>query len=410
MSFRDVACERGPAGTGRVLGRIGPVRRVWGVALLLSLLSLGLASPAYARRTVPTGFFGVVVPPLMVGQPTAALNNEMALMASSGVETIRVGFSWSQLEPEPGVYVFGALDQMVKAAVEHGLHVTVNVAYTAAWDSTDASVAAAPPKSAQPFAALMRALVTRYGPHGTLFAENPGLPHTPVHEWQIWNEEDAPWYWKDPHWWRGYTTLLKAAYPVIHQLDRQAVVVAGSLVASSYKESPWVALSQLYSAGAKRYFDAVSVHPFTDTASSLSLSMNHLLTIVQRMRSVMRKAHDGKKPLLITEMQWSAAAGKVPKAALLGFETTPAGQAKRLAAAYTVLAKQRRALGLTQVYWSSWATEYNAQGDLSDMIFRFTGLTRYAGGVFTPLPLLGTYVKTAARLEGCRKGSTGRCR
>ncbi len=386
------------------------MKRVWGAALLLMLLTLGLASPAYARRTVPEAFVGVVVPPLMVGQPQAVLNQEMALMASSGVETIRVGFSWSQLEPAKGQYAFGALDQMVTAAVEHGLHVTVNVAYTPTWDSTNPAVPAAPPRSAQPFAALMRALVARYGPHGSLFAQNPGLPRLAVHEWQIWNEEDAPWYWKDPHWWRGYTALLKAAYPVIHHLDRQAEVVAGSLVASSYKESPWVALSQLYGAGAKRYFDAVSVHPFTDTASSVSLSMNHLLTIVQRMRAVMRKAHDGRKPLLITEMQWSAAAGKVPKAALLGFETTPAGQAKRLAAAYTVLAKRRRALGLTQVYWSSWATEYDAQGDLSDMIFRFTGLTRYAGGQFTALPLLATYAKTAARLEGCRKGPTARCR
>src|SRR5947209_1283498 len=136
-------------------------------------------------------------------------------------------------------------------------------------------------------------------------------------------------------------------------MDRHAVVIAGSLVASSFQESPWVALGQLYRAGGKRFFDAVSVHPFTDTANSVALSMNHLLTIVQRMRAEMRRHGDRGKPLMLTEMTWSAAAGKVPPAARLGFETTPRGQAQRLQAAYQLLARDRHDLGVTQIDWSS---------------------------------------------------------
>jgi hypothetical protein len=384
-------------------------------AVTIAALAGVPANAAAARRSVPQNFFGVVVPPLMVGQSGAALDQQLGLMASSGVEAVRISIAWGQLEPVRGQFDFGELDSLVGAVAKHHLHAVVNVAYTPAWASTrpnDPQNVRFPPRNVGDFAVLMHQLVTRYGPGGAFFAGNPALPRDPVREWQLWNEEDAPWYWNDKRWWRGYTQLLKASYPAIHRVDRGAEVVAGSLVASSYSESPWVALTQLYRAGAKRYFDSVSVHPFTDATSTVALSMNHLVTIVQRMRAVMHRFHDARKPLIITEMQWSAAAGKIPAAADLGFETTATGQARRLAAAYKLLARRRKSLGVTQVYWSTWATDYQALGDTSDMTFRFTGLVRYDynNGVFTPMPVLRTYAATAAALEGCRKGPTAACR
>lgn len=390
-------------------------RRVSLGAVLVAATLAAVPATATARRTVPANFFAVVMPPLMVGQPDAVLDRQLGLMASSGVEAVRISIAWAQLEPVRGLYQFAALDSLVRASAKHHLHAVINVAYTPVWASTrpnDPQGMRFPPKNVGDFASLMHLLVLRYGPGGSFFAANPTLPRDPVREWQLWNEEDAPWYWNDKQWWRGYTQLLKASYPAIHRVDRHAVVVAGSLVASSYQESPWVALTQLYRAGAKRYFDSVSVHPFTDATSTVALSMNHLVTIVQRMRAVMRRFHDARKPLIITEMQWSAAAGKIPAAADLGFETSASGQARRLSAAYTLLARRRATLGVTQVYWSTWATDYQALGDMSDMTFRFTGLVRYdyATGVFTPLPLLATYARVAAKLEGCRKGPTAACR
>ena len=48
----------------------------------------------------------------------------------------------------------------------------------------------------------------------------------------------------------------------------------------------------------------------------------------------MRKHGDGRKPIILTELTWPAAVGKVPKRALLGLETTTSGQVARLKAAY----------------------------------------------------------------------------
>lgn len=398
----------------RLISIPGP-RRLCLAALAAVAMAAVPATAAAARRTVPENFFGAAVPPLVVGQPDAVLDSQFGLMASSGVEAVRLSVGWGQLEAARGQYAFGQLDSLVRAAAKHHLHAVINVAYTPVWASTrptDPQAVRYPPRNVADFAALMHLLVQRYGPGGTFFAANPTLPRDPVREWQLWNEEDAPWYWNDKRWARSYTQLLKASYPAIHRVDRGAVVVAGSLVASSYSESPWVALTQLYQAGAKRYFDSISVHPFTDATSTVALSMNHLVTIVQRMRATMHRFHDSRKPLIITEMQWSAAAGRIPAVADLGFETTAGGQSRRLAAAYRLLARRRRTLGVTQVYWSTWATDYRAVGDIADMTFRFTGLVRYdySNGVFTPLPLLRTYADTAAALEGCRKGATAACR
>jgi hypothetical protein len=383
---------------------------------LAALLAAVIASPAAgAPRKVPFGFFGTVLATDQGLNSDAALDQQMALMARSGVESVRLPVPWVAVEPARGLYEFGSLDRLVAAAARHGLMALVDVSYTPAWNSPtgtapDPSTSFAP-KDPKPFADLMRQLVLRYGPGGSLWTNNPSLPRVPVREWQIWNEQDAPWYWKGQSWARGYTTLLAGAYRAIHGVDRGAKVVAGSLVASSFTNSPWVALRDMYRAGAKKFFDVISVHPFTNDPRSVSDSANRVLVIVQRMRDQMHRYGDDRKPIILTEMTWAAAAGKVPQGALLGFETTPKGQAQRLAAAYGALVSEQYKMRITQAYWFSWSSEYSALGGLSNMIFRFTGLTRFVGGaVFSPMPLLGTYTSTAAKYEGCRKQANARCR
>jgi hypothetical protein len=78
---------------------------------------------------------------------------------------------------------------------------------------------------------------------------------------------------------------------------------------------------------------------------------------------------------------------------------------------YSSLAGLRRRLGVTQVYWYTWASGYDRKGPPSVMTFRYSGLTRWRGSAFTALPILRTYARTAARYEGCRKGDNAqRCR
>ena len=45
------------------------------------------------------------------------------------------------------------------------------------------------------------------------------------------------------------------------------------------------------------------------------------------------------------------------------------------------------------------------------MSFRYSGLNRLSGGVFSPMPILGSYTRLAAKYQGCRKSADARvCR
>jgi hypothetical protein len=391
------------------------------LTLLLTMLALVgaaiAASPAQAaKRKVPYGFFGAVmsnemVDPSRVSQAT--LDKQMALMARSGVESVRMLLSWPHVELSEGVYDWSVIDRTVATASRHGLVVMPNVVTVPKWASTrpDADFWwRYEPRDPQLFANFMRQAVLRYGPNGSFWTANPGLQKVPLREWQLFNEQMADFFWATRPWPPSYTKVLKAAYGSIHQADRGATVVAGSLVAVS-GTSQWASMRQLYKAGAKPYFDAIAIHPFTNNEGSLAGTIDNMLQIIKKVRAVMKRNRDSRKQIMLTELTWPAAIGKVPRKNLLGLETTPKGQAARLKAAYKALVQQRRKLRLTRAFWFSWATPYNARSQAGDVSYRFAGLTKWSGGPFRAMPILRTYARTARKYEGCRKTSNARrCR
>lgn len=385
-----------------------------GVAALVAAI---VASPAHAaKRKVPFGFFAVAAPPEMFDSsvvPDLALEAQFGLMARSGVESVRVTPAWYALEGSPGAYDFTTLDRIVAAASRRRIATLINPTATPPWISSRPNSPESsrfPPRSPAPYAELMRQLVLRYGPSGTFWAQNPGIPRVPVRQWQIWNEQNAPWHWQQRRWAPGYTALLKAAYRAIKGVDRGATVIAGSVVAAPGR-SQWGAVRQLYRARAKRWFDALSVHPFTNNERSVSGTMNQLLEIIRRVRAETRRRRDSRVPIMITELSWPASVGSIPRSAQLGIETTKRGQVRRLEAGYRTLARARRKLRITHAYWYTWATQYDNNAPASVISFRYAGLTRLRAGQFQRMPILRTYARVAARYEGCRKRANARrCR
>jgi hypothetical protein len=392
------------------------ISRLSVLLIVAAVVAATTAAPAEAaKRNVPFGFFGAVMSSEMAPGlvSDAALDGQMALMARSGVESVRSIFSWTDIETSQGVYDWNAFDRTVAAAGRHGIEVLPNVQTVPRWASSRPDAQfwwRYEPRDPKLFADFMTAAVARYGPRGTFWKANPGLPKVPIRDWQLFNEQMANWFWATQPWPSSYTKVLKAAYRSIHKADRGATVVAGSLapVAGS---TPWDSMRALYRAGAKRYFDAIAIHPFTNNEGSLAGTIDNMLEIIKRVRAVMRRQRDGGKQIFLTELTWPAALGKVPSSRLLGLETTPKGQVARLKAAYNALAARRRKLRVTKVYWFSWATPYNADSPAGDVGFRFSGLTKITNETFTPMPILRTYSKVARKYQGCRKGADARrCR
>jgi hypothetical protein len=387
------------------------------IVLVTIALVAALALPATAgaaKRKVPFGFFGTVLPPGMLGLSDARLDSQMELMARSGVESLRVATGWDKVEPAEGTFTFNGLDPVMRAAAAHGIQPIINVTRTPRWAASNPSNRdywRLPPRDGV-FGEMMRQLVLRYGPGGTFWAANPSLRPHPVRDWQIWNEPSGPAHWMPRPWAPSYTRLLRESYQAIKGVDRGARIVAGPLVATG-TYTQWAGAKELMRAGAGRWLDVVSVHPFTSNSASVRDSAARLVEIVRRVRQQMNKRGARRKEIILTEMTWPASNGKVPNSAKLHFSTNARGQAARLKAAYRALSRARRKLRITTAYWYTWASSYDRSGSTSVMAFNFSGLTRFRGGssAFTPMPVLRAYRSVAKELQGCSKGANARrCR
>lgn len=373
------------------------------LALLALVAALLAAAPtaAAAKRRVPHGFFGVMWDGSVVHADDGVQDEQWALMARTGVESVRAVFSWKQAQPTAGASPdFSHTDQVVTLAAEHGISVLPVVLDTPGWAAAfDHSYS--PPRDPADFGDFLQALVVRYGPDGTFWTNNPLLPKHPIRYWQIWNEPHLSYRWYAPKgskyaWPRGYVALLKMARAVLRSADPHAKVVLGGLTNDS-----WNRLHELYRLHARRYFDVAAIQTYTG-APRLALKA------IRLFRRVMRRGGDPRKPIWATETGWPAAVGRmhVPKGQRT-LVATDRGMASDLRKMFRSVAAKRRLLRyrVGRVFWYTWSSPYKALSD----IFDFAGLESYYQGNFERKPALRAYRRTVLRLEGCAKDSFGVC-
>jgi hypothetical protein len=363
----------------RVLRRVVLV-----VVAALALSAAAVPALALARRTVPRGWVGTVAGLELVDHPDL-VPGQFAVMARSGVESVRAEFGWDEIEPQPGSYNWGHADAIVTAAARHRLALLPTVLRAPAWAAAPGGSGATPhPRDPADYGSFMTALVDRYGPHGSFWSQNPTLPRRPIRAWEIWNEPDLRYYWKPP-WRKPYLALLRAAHAAITAADPGAQVVLGGLTYFSWRD-----LDRLYALKARGLFDVVSLHPYTHWVKSVVKTM-------ALVRAVMNSHGDRAKPIWVTELSWGSGQGHA-RASDDFVNATPKGQAQLLRSAYLALAKVRRRYGIGRVYWYTWASHDRSRTDPFD----WSGLRRLRGSKTTSKPAFYAFVKVAHALEGRR--------
>jgi hypothetical protein len=366
--------------------------------LVLLTLVCVLAFPAgadAARREVPRGWLGVVVDGPMTDPSFAQAPGEWDMLAGSGAESVRAAVYWNQIQPTgPGELNFTASDPIFLAAAQRGLDVLPVVQGTPTWAAKTPLDPASPPRDNEDFARFLTALVTRYGPNGSLWVSHPEVTPQPVRSWQIWNEPNLTRYWNVAPWASSYVALLKRAHQALKAADPGSKTVLAGLPNES-----WKALAAIYDAGARRSFDVVTLHPYTGQPKNV-------VRIVKIVRREMRRRGDDKLPIWVTELSWPAAQGKTVQHN--DFETTDQGQSSRLAKGLPLLADQRRKLRVGRVYWYTWLSNEG----ITDSAFDFSGLRRLRAGQLVSAPSLTVFTRLARRLQGCAKqsGDARRCR
>jgi hypothetical protein len=370
--------------------------------LLVATLALLLAAcpPAVAKRKVPRGFYGVMWDRAATEAPDAEQEEQWALMARSGVESVRTVFNWALAQPEPGVTDFTYTDRIVGLAASHRIELVPVVRTTPTWAKLDPFAQSSPPKNASDYAAYLTALIGRYGPAGSYWVEHPELPKLPLRIWQIWNEPHLNLWWntdgRSPNAWaREYAELLKGAKAAVDAADPGATVVLAALA-----DYAWKHLARLNRFKIGRYYDVAAINLFTARPA-------FVMKGVRYFRRVMRHGGARRKPVWLTESTWPAGKGRVSRpqpAWQRSWYTTDAGMAERVRSIYSLAAKNRRKLRLGRVVWYTWSSAY-ADTDLFD----YSGLIRFSGGEYEQRPALGAYAASARRYEGCSKSSLGVC-
>lgn len=372
------------------------------ILLAAALALLTLASPAQAgKRKVPRGFYAVMWDRAATSAPDADQEEQWALMARSGVESVRTVFSWALAQPEPGVTNFDDTDRIVTRAASHGMDLVPVVRTTPTWAALDPFAPGSPPATPSTYTAYLQALIERYGPRGTFWVDHPELPRKPIRNWQIWNEPHLNLWWntdgRSPNAWaREYATLLKAVKPVVRAADPGAKIVLTALA-----DYAWDHLARLNKFKISRYYDVAAINLFTARPENV-------IRGVRLFRRVMRRGGAASKPIWLTEATWPAGKGRVarPQASWQrAWYTTDQGMGQRLGDLYKLTIKNRRKLKIGKVVWYTWSSQYGA-----DDLFDYTGLNLFAAGVSEQRPALAAYAASARKYQGCAKSADGSCR
>jgi hypothetical protein len=325
--------------------------------LVLTLIAaLLLFAPAGAHaQSAPPGFFGVMADGVLMTRDDASFASEFRVMKATGVESVRPVVYWADMQPEPhGPVVFTSLDRLMGEAARNGISVLPVVLRAPAWARKVSRDIGSHPKDPADYAAFLTALVGRYGPAGSFWAEHPELPKRPQRTWEVWNEPNLQRYWspsivRSRASAREFVELTHAASAAIRAADPGARVVLSSFGEAGAENTSWDAIDIVFRAGLERSsFDAVAGHPFSGRVANV-------VKIVKLDRRAFSRHGAGRTPMIISELSWPSAKGKTDNFTT-GFETTEKGQATKLRNAYRSLLRLRSRYRIESVFWSTWLT------------------------------------------------------
>lgn len=330
--------------------RRGPLTIIAAALVPIALL----AAPGASARA-PGSFFGV-------SPQSTATDQDFARMGEAKVGTIRFGIHWAGVEPADGRFDWSGPDSIVRRAAENGIRPLPFLSGTPDWAAkldgrnrcAQGNCAPYVPAGARARAAwsdFVGAAVARYGPEGSLWAENPTLPKVPIRTWQVWNEQNSPTFYKPRPDVKGYAKLLATSDDAIAAADPGATVVLGGMFGTPLGGrkpglTSWDFLSELYDVkGAKRDFDGVAPHPYAS-------SLKRVLSQIELMRDEIKSAQDRRATLWITELGWASGGVATP------LNKGRRGQAAHLTEAFKYFVRRRTQMHIKAVAWYSWR-DYN---------------------------------------------------
>lgn len=202
--------------------------------------------------TVPEGF-GVNI------HFTKPAPGEMKEIAAAGFRWVRMDFSWSETEREPGRYDFSAYDTLLAALAPHHIRPILILDYTNKF--YDHGLSPYDDAGRQAFANWVAAAVTHFRGRGAV--------------WEMYNEPN--WHFWSPK--PDVNNYIKLALKVGETIEETAPAETYIGPAGAVIDLPF--LKACFAAGLLNYWAAVSVHPYRQRIpESVSASYSALRKLI----------------------------------------------------------------------------------------------------------------------------------
>jgi hypothetical protein len=338
---------------------IGPRAQLRALGATLTIAAFCVVAGAPQAMAVPGNFWGVVP------QATPSFE-QLQRLKRGGVDSIRMPISWAAVQPtQTSPLDFSGSDPLVRDAAIAGIDVLPFLFWAPRWAVPEGPVPRAGGAMAPRFLPVrngkqrsgwrnfVAAAIQRYGPRGSFWLENPGVPRHPIRTWQIWNEPNFKYFVVRPDPVE-YGKLVKLSYAAAKAADRGARIVLGGLFArpieALIKRGPPQAyfaadfLNQMYERipGIKSKFQGYALHPYTG-------SYKNLTPRIEEVRGVLKAHRDAGKGLWVTELGWSS---KPPRQGN-SFAKGISGQTAQLKGSFRLLRAMQRPWHVQRVYWFS---------------------------------------------------------
>ena len=230
----------------------------------------------------------------LVNMTADQLNTQLDALHATGATWVRFDLSWNEVQYNgPQSYNWARYDIATQAARAHGFKVLMIVDFVPPWarekNCTYSEMCA--PASSSAYGTFAGLVAKRYSSYG-------------VQAYEIWNEPNIYNRFLPAANPGQYTDMLKHAYTAIKAADANAVVIAASCAPSetdASNRSPSDFVTQIYAAGAKGYFDAISMHPYTYPDTPDKSNRYDAWGQLSTTHTIMAAHGDGAKQIWITE-------------------------------------------------------------------------------------------------------------
>jgi hypothetical protein len=309
-----------------------------------------------------------------------AARQDLEACRLAGASVLRISFSWSEIESQPGQYDFAFWDAFIRMAVdEYKLRLIPYVCYTPGWASAEPgskTVWTTPPKDLAAFGRFVGALVNRY--------------KSRIRSWEIWNEPDIVEFWTGSL--EQFAALLAEGSRAVRKADPTARVVLGGIA-----RRPEFLRELLRDEKVSPLIDVVNCHSYFETWHEGTIE--GLPAYLGTISDIIADYGDGQE-LWMAEVGYSSfrpeGSGRISDTDLArhGFEHTPEYQAEALLRTMALIRSTDRVALVTWYRINDLPAGQEVIGDVNN---HFLGIADVRG---RPKPALEGFRRAAGLFAG----------